>query len=99
MAQAPVRITWNTDETGGSLPFGKRYAGVSRWPEDSGEWKHGGWTVVIEFEQPPTDQGNPSKGIAHFLREEAPHDRLGKPGAFELFQLKKRVAEVEVIGK
>lgn len=100
MEPVPVRVTWKTDVTAGKTtlpPAGKRFTAVSRFPEDEAEWATmGGWTVVFEFDEPPAEQGNPSAGRAHFLRQEAPHDRLQRAGAFDLYALTKHVGRVEV---
>ena len=46
----------------------------------------GGRSIVLEFDEPPATQGNPSMARARFLAEKAPVDRL-KPGhAFELYE-------------
>lgn len=99
-AIAPVRVKWAPkSESGFDVPpAGRRFCGISRFPEDEKQWSNGGWTVVIEFDRPPAEQGPTAEGVAHFLREEAPHERLSRGGVFELYTLKKRVAEVEVTG-
>lgn len=100
MEPVPVRITWKTDVTAGKDPLppaGKRFTAVSRFVEDEAEWARiGGWTVVVEFDRAPAEQGNPSTGRVHFLREEAPHGRLQRGAAFDLFALRKHVGRVEV---
>ena len=87
-------------EEGGrpSLPAGKRYATISRFQEDTGTWLQEAWCIVLEFDEPPATQGNPSMARARFLAEKAPVDRL-KPGrAFELYEGAKKVATVEIVG-
>ena len=96
----PVRVQWLAPAGAAPdvVPPGKRFTAVSKFAEDHADWSLGGWTVVMEFDPPPAQQGNPSQGRAHFLRTEAPHDRLRRGTAFDLFALKKHVARVEVVG-
>jgi hypothetical protein len=79
------------------LPTGKRYATIARFPEDTGTWLQEAWSIVLEFDDPPAAQGNPSMAKARFLAGQAPVDRL-KPGrAFGLYEGKKKVAMVEIV--
>src|SRR5262249_6226940 len=65
---------------------------ISRFTEDADTWLQEAWSIVLEFDEPPSVQGNPSLARARFLVEQAPVDRL-KPGhAFELYEEKKKVA-------
>jgi hypothetical protein len=95
-----AKVHWVPREEGGrtSLPTGKRYATIARFPEDTGTWLQEAWSIVLEFDEPPSAQGNPSIAKARFLVGQAPVDRL-KPGrAFELYEGKKKVATVEIVG-
>ena len=95
-----ARVHWIPAEEGGRafLPTGKQYATVSRFIEDADAWLQEAWSIVLEFDEPPSVQGNPSIVRARFLAEQAPADRL-KPGhAFELYEGKKKVAMVNIIG-
>ena len=94
-----AKVHWIPSEEGGrtSLPTGKRYATVSRFAEYASAWLQEAWSIVLEFDEPPSAQGNPSIARAWFLAEKAPVDRL-KPGrAFELYEGKKKVARVQVV--
>lgn len=94
-----AKVHWVPPEKGGRtvLPAGKQYATVSRFQEDAESWLQEAWSIVLEFDEPPMNQGNPSLARARFLVASAPVDRL-KPGrAFELYEGKKRVATVEII--
>lgn len=96
-----AKVHWIPPEEGGraSLPTGKRYATISRFHEDAGTWWQEAWSIVLEFDEPPADQGNPSMARARFLVEKAPVDRL-KPGrVFELYEGKRKVATVEVVSE
>ncbi|MGH9626874.1 MAG: hypothetical protein ACRD7E_00700 [Bryobacteraceae bacterium] len=93
-----ARLRWLPADEGGrrtGLPKVKRYATIARFPDDGPEWPDGAWTVVIEFDQSPDEQGNPSIGAAHFLMNSAPDDRLN--GVFELYEGLRKVADVEVL--
>ena len=80
------------------LPTGKQYGTISRFTVDAGTWLQEAWSIVLEFDEPPSVQGNPSIARARFLVEKAPVDRL-KPGhTFELYEGKKKVAMVKIIG-
>ena len=94
-----AKVHWIPSEEGGrtSLPTSKRYATVSRFAEDTSAWLQEAWSIVLEFDEPPSAQGNPSIARARFLAEKAPVDRL-KPGqAFELYEGTKKVARVEIV--
>jgi hypothetical protein len=94
-----AKVHWVSPEEGGriSLPTGKKYSTIARFPEDTGTWLQEAWSIVLEFDEPPAAQGNPSMAKARFLAGQAPIDRL-KPGrAFELYEGKKKVAMVEIV--
>src|SRR5215813_2478994 len=59
-----------------SLPTDKRYATISRFAEDASAWLQEAWSIVLEFDEPPSAQGNPSMARARFLAKKAPVDRL-----------------------
>jgi hypothetical protein len=94
-----AKVHWVSPQEGGrtSLPTGKKYSTIARFPEDTGTWLQEAWSIVLEFDEPPSAQGNPSMAKARFLAGKAPVDRL-KPGhAFELYEGKKKVAMVEIV--
>jgi hypothetical protein len=96
---ALAKIHWVPLEEGGrtSLPAGTRYATISRLQEDTAAWLQEAWSIVLEFDEPPAAQGNPSMARARFLAERAPVDRL-KPGrTFELYEGAEKVATVEIV--
>jgi hypothetical protein len=57
-----AKVHWIPAEEGGRafLPTGKKYATVSRFTEDADTWLQEAWSVVLEFDEPPSVQGNPS---------------------------------------
>jgi hypothetical protein len=94
-----AKVQWVSPQEGGrtSLPTGKKYATIARFPEDTGTWLQEAWSIVLECDEPPAAQGNPSLAKARFLARQAPVDRL-KPGrAFELYEGNKKVAMVEIV--
>ena len=95
-----AKVHWIPAEEGGRafLPTGKQYATISRFTEDAGTWLQEAWSMVLEFDEPPSVQGNPSIARARFLVEQAPVDRLQPGHAFELYEGKKKVALVNIIG-
>jgi hypothetical protein len=81
------------------LPTGKKYATVLWFTEDTDVGLlQEAWSIVLEFDEPPSVQGNPSIARARFLVEQAPVDRLQPGHAFELYEGKKKVAMVNIIG-
>ena len=95
-----AKVHWVPRKDGGrtSLPTGKTYSTVSRFQEDTGAWLQEAWSIVLAFDEPPVVQGNPSMARARFLVGKAPVDRL-KPGCIlELYEGKKKVAMVEIVG-
>ena len=92
-----AKVHWIPAEEGGRvfLPTGKQYATISRFTEDAGAWLQEAWSIVLEFDEPPSVQGNPSIARARFLVEQAPVDRL-KPGhAFETLRRKQESGDGE----
>jgi len=96
----PARVNWILPSDGGrsAVPDCLRYVTLSRFTEDSPNWPDGAWSVVLEFERSPVEQGHVSMGVASFLMEAAPNDRLQPGRSFELFEGRKRVAVVELFG-
>jgi hypothetical protein len=93
-----ARVTWVSPEEGGRqrLPETNRYVTVSKFAEDGPGWPDGAWSVVVDFPQPPSVQGNPSSGVASFLMDTAPKSRLVPGARFELYEGLRRVATVEL---
>lgn len=89
-----VIVTWVNRKLS-NLPKGLQYITVAKFKEDN--WKLEAWSVVIEFEEAPTKQGNPSKGMAKFLVDNAPHERLKSGETFELYEGKEQVALVTIL--
>jgi len=86
----PALVTWAT-----RLPEGLQYSTVAKFAEDV-NWPEGAWSVVLEFETSPATQGNPSRGLVHFLMFEAPHNRLRTGAHFALYAGSAKVADVEI---
>ena len=94
-----AKVHWVAPEQGGrmALPTGKQYATVSRFHEDAETWLQEAWSIVLEFDEPPVKQGNPSVARARFLVGSAPVDRLRPGCTFGLYEGTKHVATVEII--
>jgi hypothetical protein len=56
-------VFWIPAEEGGRtfLPTGKKYVTISRFTEDAGAWLQEAWSIVLEFDEPPSVQGSPSR--------------------------------------
>jgi hypothetical protein len=94
------KVHWVPPEEGGRtfLPTGKKYSTIARFSENTGTWLQEVWSIVLECDEPPAVQGNPSMAKARFLAGKAPVDRL-KPGrAFALYEGNKKVAMLEIVG-
>lgn len=98
--RVPAKVIWLSASEGGrsALPESRRYVTISRFADDGPNWPDGAWSVVIDFENAPSEQGSPSVGEASFLMENAPHERLHPGQRFELYEGLKRVAVVELEG-
>lgn len=88
-----VKIDWQANKAI-NLPTGIQYITVAKFDED---WMHGAWSIVLEFEQPPNLQGNPSIGYARFLMPNGPKDKLVSGINFELYEGNSLTAKVTVI--
>ena len=95
-----AKVTWLSAIQGGrlSLPNARRYVTISRFPDDGPSWPDGAWSIVLDFDTPPLEQGSPSFGEASFLMENAPQDLLREGQRFELYEGLRRVATVELEG-
>ncbi len=91
-------VTWVPPDAGGreALPEGQRYVTIARFADDGPEWPNGAWSIVLDFDLPPVQQGNPSRGTASFLMETAPQDRLYRGATFELCEGRRKVADVKL---
>jgi len=95
-----VTVNWIPSQEGGrkSLPSGKQYITICRFQEDTDDtWYQEAWSMVLEFDTPPTQQGYSCIGKAHFLANHAPTNRLRPGSRFELYEGKRKVAKVEVL--
>lgn len=57
-----VKIEWQGSKVN-NLPTGLKYVAVAKF-EDS--WLGDAWSIVLEFTTPPSEQDNPSEGVASF---------------------------------
>ena len=91
-------VSWLSADEGGrtELPDGHRYVTVGKFPDDGLGWPDGAWSVVLEFDIPPSRQGSPSLATASFLMDTAPHERLRPGSRFELYEGLRKVATVQL---
>jgi hypothetical protein len=91
-----VIVTW-LNEKALHLPSGLQYITVAKFESDIDTWEKEAWSIVLEFQEAPIKQGNPSKGTAHFLAENAPLERLGSGLLFEMYEGRVKIAEVKIL--
>jgi hypothetical protein len=94
------KVYWTSPEDGGrDVPFaGTWYSTEARFPQQSeSNLQENGWSVVLEFTTPPTEQGNPSSGTARFLVEDAPEDWLYPGQVFGMHEGRRMTARVEIL--
>jgi hypothetical protein len=94
MKVVSVIVEW-TEKKALNLPVGKQYITVAKFLEDV-DWINEAWSIVLEFDKSPKQQGNPSKGKAHFLIAKAPQERLAEGKIFELYEGSEKTATVYV---
>lgn len=93
-------LTWLPAEVRGTAqrPHGLRYVGISRFDSDGPEWPDGAFSVVCEFEVPPSERNSDSsEATVRFLVPDAPQERLSPGVRFRLYQGTVAVAVVEVL--
>ena len=97
MKSVDVLVVWYASKVT-ALPQGHQYITIAKFEDDKDTWEQEAWSIVIEFSKPPAKQGNPSRGTARFLVENAPIERLGIGKRFEMYEGKEKVAEVQILG-
>jgi hypothetical protein len=82
-----------------ALPSQLRIVAISRFAEDGPRWPDGSWSVVLFFEQPPSEQVEASKSQARvaFGFDWSPHERLRAGVRFSIHDGRKKIADVEVL--
>jgi hypothetical protein len=74
-------IEWSAEQAGQGLP--KILESIDPSWFNPGEEA---WSIVCQFEIPPSEQGNPSRAIVRFLMPEAPHQLLIPGARLHLFE-------------
>jgi hypothetical protein len=93
-----ARIYWSVEQVERGLPAVTRTIEPA-WFLEAGQGSEQGWTLVCEFDSPPSVQGNPSTAQVAFWVEGAPHERLAPGVALRLFERATRQhARVEILG-
>lgn len=98
---ARAKIYWLPPEAGGrkTPPAGPKYSTVSHFEEDKDVQPQSAWSLVLEFDNPPTEAQETTATI-WFLAEDKPDTPLYllHPGSrFNLIEGKSVVAKGEVI--
>ena len=90
-------IYWSAEQGRRGLPTTSRTVDPA-WFEDGESGRQEGWSLVCEFDAPPSEQGDPSQARVRFLIPDAPHDRL-RPGVrLRLFErASQQCATVEIL--
>lgn len=92
-----IRISW-CGHREHNPPDVLTYLPISRFAEDGPDWiKKPKWSLLLQFETPPSEQGNPSIGFARFFVDDAPHEKLAPGVTFHLYEGPACVAEAEVL--
>lgn len=88
-----------TAKSSNPVPPVLRLIALSRFPEDGPRWPDGGWSIVLFFEQPPSEYARRTSIPAKvaFAFEQAPHERLRVGARFALYFGRTQFAEVEVV--
>ena len=88
-----ARIHWLSSDEGGRAqpPTGEQYITVARFDDPAGDWSTDAWSVVLSF------AGSSEEAEVRFLAPEAPPHLLRAGVRFELYEGRKKVAEVNVI--
>ena len=100
MKTVSVNVFWVPAAQGGrsDLPKGLQYSTVSKWPDQpDDDWLRAAWSIVLEFDRSPAEQGSPSSARARFLVDEAPQDWLQPGRKFELYEGRRKVADVQIV--
>jgi hypothetical protein len=90
-------IFWSAEQATRGLPTVARAIDPA-WFDDTQPGIGDGWSLVCDFDPPPSEQGDPTTAQVRFLVAEAPHDRL-RPGVrLRLFErATNRYATVEIL--
>lgn len=91
-----VSVTW-VGQKNSNPPNTVRYVTVAKFEEDKDTWEKEAWSIVLDFIDPPAQQGNPSLGTARFLMANGPVERLTKGKKFEMYEGKAKVAEIQIL--
>jgi hypothetical protein len=96
-----ARVHWRPLKELGwsSLPPQLRSVFISRFQEDGARWPDGSWSVVLFFEEPPSEQVDAAVTPARvaFGFEWSPHERLHAGARFEIYHGLKKIADVDVL--
>lgn len=80
-----ARIAWSSTQLALGLP-GLRSTIDPSWLDGAVPTVDDGWSLVCEFDRPPSVQGNPTAGRIMFAVAEAPHAELKAGARLKLFE-------------
>lgn len=90
-------IYWSAEQGMRGLPNRSQTVDPA-WFDDAAPGREEGWSLVCEFDPPPSEQGDPTEARVRFLVPDAPHDRL-RPGVrLRLFErATQQCATIEIL--
>ena len=92
-----ARIHWSPEHISRGLPTFARTADPA-WLSPARPREDEGWTLLCEFDSPPSEQGSPSLARVEFGMDAAPHDRLTPGASLQLFERATlKLARVEIL--
>jgi hypothetical protein len=93
---ALVHWTDESQEQMGSISV-SRLVHPAHFVEDGPRWPTAeGWSVVLEFDAPPSIGATPSRARVSFLFPTAPHERLRPGRSFDYYMGLHKIARVDV---
>lgn len=94
MKQLPAVIKWQEFKQN-KLPTSNKYCTVAKFEDDT-NWQDEAWSIVVDFNTPPSEQGMECKGFVSFLSPLGPIEKLKSGIKFELYEGKELSAIVEI---
>jgi hypothetical protein len=88
-----AHVRWLSAEAGGRAhpPTGAQYVTVARFDDPAGDWSTDAWSVVVRFGD------SREEADVSFLVDDAPAHLLRPGASFELYEGRKKVADVRVL--
>jgi len=80
-----IKLRWLVNAPAGQSPRGQNFTRPARFQHQGDDWKREAWSLAINTEGVPNDQGEQSAS-ANFLMANAPHDWLSVGNLFTLYE-------------